>query len=135
MIGERLGAVGIICAGDQVAARSDDFILWDGDFHVEGAEVGEEFSVGVKLMAVPGVFPPDADFREPLADHVEIVGVAGAFNDFGKHVVEGDVEFDGRAGGDGFRQRDLHDGVVFGVVIIGLNELQFVGQIAGAFDF
>src|SRR5271155_354048 len=72
VVGERFCAVGIICAGNEIAAGADDFILWDGDFHVESAEVSEKFAVGVELMAVPGILPPDADFGEPLADHIEI---------------------------------------------------------------
>src|SRR5271169_7035233 len=105
-VGERLCAVGIICAGNQITAGADDFILRDGDFYVEGAEVREKFCGGVELMAVPGVLPPDADFGEPLADHIKIVGVAGALDDFGEDVVEDDVKLHGRAGSDWFREGD-----------------------------
>ena len=132
---EGLGAVRIIDAGNLIAARADDFILRQRDFHVEGAEVGEEFRGGVKLVAVPGVFPPHADFREPLADHIEIVGVAGAFDDFGKLVVESHAKRDGSAGSDRLRQGHLKYGVVIRVVVIRLDEFHLGGQVAHAFDF
>src|SRR5580698_5452695 len=103
MIGKRFCSVGIIHAGYQVAAGADDFILRNGDFYVEGAEVREKFAVGVELMAVPCVSPPDPHFGEPLTDHVEVMGVAGALDNSGKHVVEDNVKFDGGAGGDRFR--------------------------------
>ncbi len=135
MIGEHFRAVGIICAGNEVTAGADDFVLRNGDLHVEGAEVREKFGVGVKLMAVPGVLPPDADFGEPLADHIEIVGVAGALDDLGKHIVKGDVELHGGAGRDWFWQRDLENRAVVLVAIVGMDEFHFVRKVAGAFDF
>ena len=104
-------------------------------FHIESSEVREKFGVGVELMAVPCIFPPDADLREPLADHIEIVGVAGALDDFGKHVVKVMWNCTDAPGAIGFRQGDLKNGVVFRVVIVRLDEFHFVGQIARAFDF
>ena len=48
--------------------------------------------------------------------------------------MESHTEFDGRAGRNRFRQSDLKNGVVVGVAIVGLDELHFVGEIAGALD-
>ncbi len=120
--GERLRAVGIIRGSDEIAACAHDFILRKRDLHVERAEIGEEFRGVVKLMAIPRAFPPDANFRKPLADHVEITQVSSSRDDFGQLVVEGDLEFHFRACRDGSGKFDLHHRVIGGVVVVRLDE-------------
>ena len=132
---QRLRAVAVVFAGDQIAARADDFIHRDSDAHVVRAEVRKKFRGGMKLMAIPRVLPPHADLRKPLAHHKEIAFVARALDHFGKLVAKRHAELHRCAGRNGLGQRHLHHGVVVGIVIVGLNELHFAGQIAHALDF
>jgi hypothetical protein len=135
MEGDGFGAVGIVRARNEIAARADDFVLRQREFHIEGAEIGEEFGVGVELVAIPGVLPPHADFWKPLADHDEVAFVAGAMEDFGKLIVKGNVKLHGSARSYGLGQRDLENGAVVGIVVVGMDEFHLAGQIARAFDF
>ena len=72
MIGHGLGAVGIVGAADFHSARTDDFVLRNGELYIVDAEVGEEFGGVVILVAVPGSMPADADFRKPLSAEEKI---------------------------------------------------------------
>jgi hypothetical protein len=60
-----------------------DFILRKRDLYVERTEVSEEFRGVVELVAIPRAFPPDANFRKPLADHVKIAQVSSSRDNFG----------------------------------------------------
>ncbi len=86
-------------------------------------------------MAIPRVLPPHADLRKPLAHHEEIAFVARALDHFGKLVVKRHAELHRCSGRDGLGQRDLHHGVVIGVVVVGLDELHFAREVAHVLDF
>src|SRR5580704_14102253 len=85
-------------------------------------------------MAIPRVFPPYANFRKPLPNHVEIAFVAGAVKDLRKLVVESHTEPRGRVGRNRFGQGHLKDGTVVHVIVIGMDEFHFAGEIAGTLD-
>ena len=132
---ERLRAVGIIRRSEEIAACAYDFVLRKRDIHVERAEIGKEFRGVVELMAIPRAFPPHANFRKPLADHVKIAQVSSSRDNFGHLVAEGDLEFHFRACRDGSGKFDLHHRVIGCVVVVSLDEAHFVGQVTHAGDF
>ena len=135
MEGERLRAVRIIRRSDEIATCAYNFILRKRDLHVERAEIGKEFRGVVKLMAIPGAFPPDANFRKPLADHVKIAQVSSSRDDFGQLIIEGDLEFHFGARWDRSGKFDLHHRVIGCVVVVRLDEAHLVCQVAHAGDF
>src|SRR4029077_6414652 len=102
--------------------------------YIEGAEISEEFRAGMKLMAIPRAFPPHADLREPLANHEEIAEVASARDDFRELAGKRHSELNVRTRWDRLRKRQLHHGAVFGIFVIGMDELHFAGQVAHACD-
>src|ERR1700723_4116180 len=122
VIGEGLSAVGIFYGGNQIAGRADEFVLRDGDFHIKSSKVREKFGICVKLVAIPGVLPPHAHFRKPLADHVEVAFVTGTFDNFGELVTKRNVESYRGARRNRAGERNLEDGAVGGVVVIRMNE-------------
>ena len=135
MIRESFGSVGIVGGGNQVATGADDFILRQGELHIEGAEVREEFRVFMKLVAIPDTFPPDTDFRKPLTDHKKVANVAGASDNFGHLIFKGDFELHIGTRSDGLRELQLDDCVVEGVVVIGMDEFDLIGEIAHTSHF
>jgi hypothetical protein len=70
--GKRLRTVRIVHGSDEIASCAYDFILRKRHVHIERPEIRKEFRGVVKLMAIPSTFPPHANFRKPLADHVKI---------------------------------------------------------------
>ena len=83
------------------AGGADDKSFGHLDRHVVDAEVGEELRCVVILVSVPGSVPPDSDFGEPLAAENEIAFPSGARLGFGKLRLEGDLELNECAGGNG----------------------------------
>src|SRR5215469_7763191 len=135
MKSQRLCAVGIVCAGDQVATCADNFVLGKRQLHVEGSEIGEEFRCGMKLVAIPLILPPHTNLREPLTHHEEVALVAGACENLRQHILKVHVEYDRGAGKYRLWKRDLKDCVVVRVVVVGPNELHLGGEVTHAFDY
>src|SRR3954468_2681362 len=74
----RGGAVGLVPAIALGSRGADDPSSRNGQAHVVGAEVGEEFGRCVELMAVPSGVLEHADLGEPLRDKKEISNRSGA---------------------------------------------------------
>jgi len=101
VIGHRLRSVGVRHIADLNAACANDFILRDCQLHVIDAEIGEELRRVVVLVAIPGAVPPYADLRKPLAAEHEIALPSGARLGFGEFRLEGDLELNESASGNG----------------------------------
>ena len=152
--GEVVHVVGDVLVGPPVAAlafrdalacRADDEVRRDRQRHVVAAVVGIELRVGVEGVAVPspGGPPPhprglvDADLREPLPDEVEIADIARAREDPGQLRAKVDRERDLSVGRNGRWQLYGDNGLVRGVVAVGLDEahrrleIHAVGRLQG----
>jgi hypothetical protein len=117
---EALAAVGGRIGGDEDAAGADDHRLGDVEVDVVVAEVGVELGVEGEDVGTPdAVGLQNADLGEPLAEDVELVGVAGAGEDLGELGEEVELDDDALAGLDGCGEGDGGEG---GVVALGGGE-------------
>jgi len=100
--------------------------------------VPSEFSV-LETRSPPApttsFFPPDPDFGEPLADHIEIAHVSCARYYLRHLIFEGDFELHVGTSSDRLWQPDLHDCVVFRVGVVGLREVHGAGDVSHSDDF
>ena len=87
------------------------------------------------MMAVPGTVPEDARFGVPLTAHDEVSLVAIARDGEWEDVVEGEAEGDGVVGREGMGEGEFGYGVVFGVVVVGSDEVHGCGEVAVSVGF
>ena len=135
VIGDGFCPIRIIDVADLHAAGADDLVLRYGELHVVDAEVGKKFCGRVILMTVPGSVPPHADLGEPLSTEQEIALPSGAGLGLRQLIVKCDFELDESAGGIGFVEVQINNGLVVFVAIVGRDELQILGEIALPDDF
>ena len=69
--GDGFGSISVVAVAGLYAGCTDDVVLGRRDPDVIGAEVGEEFRHGMKLMAVPCAVPPHPDLGKPLSGQQE----------------------------------------------------------------
>jgi len=118
------GGVGIIRGCMAEAGGADDIVPGHGDVHIVDPEIGIEFRIGVKLVAVPGAVFVDADLGEPLAGHDELFLDAGAgHRRFGQFGGEGETEGDGLAGGKAPGEEQAEHGFILGVAVVRLDKV------------
>src|ERR1700693_2276701 len=94
VVSDGLSPVGIVHIADFDAAGSDHFELRHGELDVVNAEVREKFRVCMKLMAIPGAMPPNADLGKPLAAEHKVAIPTGALQRLRKLIVELYIELD-----------------------------------------
>src|SRR4051812_24509865 len=88
------GSVGILLRRADHSRGAKIKVAGHRHVDIEGSEVGEEFRVGVELMAIPFAVPEDSDLGEPLSGQQEVALVTRTGNDFGELRMKCDLESD-----------------------------------------
>src|SRR5579863_1516716 len=118
VIGDGLGAVGVVSTAHFDPCGPYDFVLRHSQLHVVNTEVRKKLCEGMKLVAIPGAVPPNPNLGKPLAAQHKVAIPTGSLQGFRKLIVELDLELDVPIGWDRLWQVHLDYGAIVLVVVI-----------------